>query len=128
MAAAGMDTLQVLSVKYSDQVYTLPCLYMLLLSYFDIFFYLQTSKGSVLQKVWQGIVKMNETDPDVLSTPIEVHLDKLRRGWYVYLIDQVIIDNNMKCDISLGKELFLPLNVAVGIQKRSPLQKIISDQ
>lgn len=78
--------------------------------------------------MWQGIITFQQNGEDVLNPTNDFHIEKLRAGGYVYMIDQISIDTLMDCEISIAKEKFIPLPIALGIQKGSPLSQLLSDQ
>ncbi|KAL5015804.1 hypothetical protein ScPMuIL_005393 [Solemya velum] len=46
---------------------------------------LKNSKLEVYRKMWEGIVRFNSTDPDVLHQQSGVHMDKVSRGGYAFI-------------------------------------------
>ncbi|XP_069104062.1 glutamate receptor ionotropic, delta-1-like isoform X1 [Argopecten irradians] len=88
-------------------------------------------KHSVLpefKSVWQGIERFNESDPSVLSTNPDVHIQKVLEGNYAYLGDKTQIEIKManECTLRTGKEEVLPFQYAFGLPNLSPFTEMIS--
>ncbi|CAC5371236.1 GRIN [Mytilus coruscus] len=81
-----------------------------------------------LQAVWNGIIATNQTDPRVLSTNPDVHMQKLRENYYAYIAEKSYfeIESSSDCDLHIAKEEFLPLQYAIGLPNNSPFTKIFS--
>lgn len=88
----------------------------------------QESNSTALHKVWIGMNEFHLTDPDVLSPFNDVHIEKLRGGNYIYIIDTPSIDTLLDCGIIMGKEQFFPSSAAFGVQKGSPLRQLLSER
>ncbi|XP_060078728.1 glutamate receptor ionotropic, kainate 2-like, partial [Ylistrum balloti] len=88
-------------------------------------------KHSVLSEfkaVWQGIERFNESDPSVLSTNPDVHIQKVLSSNYAYLGDKTQIEIKManECTLRTGKEEVLPFQYAFGLPNLSPFTEMIS--
>ncbi|OWF39812.1 Glutamate receptor ionotropic, kainate 3 [Mizuhopecten yessoensis] len=88
-------------------------------------------KHSVLPEfkaVWQGIERFNASDPSVLSTDPDVHIQKVLDSNYAYLGDKTQIEIKManECTLRTGKEEVLPFQYAFGLPNLSPYTDLIS--
>ncbi|KAL3861017.1 hypothetical protein ACJMK2_007110 [Sinanodonta woodiana] len=93
-------------------------------------FYFQESKMKEYSDIGKGIIDFNKSDTSVLSTSIDVHVDKVRAGGYAFIVDktftEIIVEK--ECSLMKMKEEFLPLKYAIGLPKNSPYAKIMSDE
>ncbi|KAL3860944.1 hypothetical protein ACJMK2_007039 [Sinanodonta woodiana] len=92
--------------------------------------YVQTSATKEFRDIGKGIKEFNKSDPSVLSTNIDSHVEKVRSGGYAFISDKAIIESVIakECSMTKIKEEFLPLNYAIGLPKNSPYTNIVSDK
>lgn len=83
-----------------------------------------------LQAVWAGIKQFNETDPEVLSSNPNVHIQKMYREKYVYFGDKVYMDirKSNRCELMTAEEEIPNNYYAVGLPNNSLYTKMFSDQ
>ncbi|XP_033760011.1 uncharacterized protein LOC117342117 isoform X2 [Pecten maximus] len=98
-------------------------------AFIDIF---KTSKQHVYQQVWDGLVRFNQSENDVMSSNPEVHITKVLSGDYVFLGDKTFNEIKMRsrneCDLVITKEEFLPLQYAVGLPNNSPYTRLFANE
>ncbi|ESO96489.1 hypothetical protein LOTGIDRAFT_115937, partial [Lottia gigantea] len=92
--------------------------------------FLKTANTPDTKALWAGVVKFNKTDPVVLSIDVDTHLKKVANGNYAFLADKAMLEIKMatECDWVFLKELFYPLQYAVGLPMKSPYNKLFYDE
>ncbi|KAL3861015.1 hypothetical protein ACJMK2_007108 [Sinanodonta woodiana] len=93
-------------------------------------FYIQTSTTKEFIDIGKGIKEFNKSDPSVLTTNIDSHVEKVRSGGYAFISNKATIESviTKECSMTKIKEEFLPLNYAIGLPKNSPYTKTVSDK
>ncbi|XP_041351078.1 glutamate receptor ionotropic, kainate 2-like [Gigantopelta aegis] len=81
------------------------------------------------QKIWDGLVKFNKTDTDVLAPHFPEHRQKVEKGNYVFFSERSILqmwaeDN---CDLVFLDEIFYKVNFAIGFPLNSPYTRLFSE-
>ncbi|XP_021355128.1 glutamate receptor ionotropic, delta-1-like [Mizuhopecten yessoensis] len=98
-------------------------------AFIDIF---KTSQQHVYRKVWNGLVRFNESDGNVLSSDPDIHISKVLDGNYVFLGDKTYSEIKMRtrkeCDMVMTKEEFLPLQYAIGLPNNSPYTRLFANE
>ncbi|CAC5388392.1 unnamed protein product [Mytilus coruscus] len=83
------------------------------------------------RKLWNGILKFNQSDPSVLSSDPAEQIGKVRGGNYAYIGDRTYLDMaiGQSCDMSfISNDDFHPLLVALPLPNNSPFLKVFSDE
>ncbi|XP_052784781.1 ionotropic receptor 93a-like [Mya arenaria] len=90
----------------------------------------KTSKRKEFRAIGDAWIEFNKTDPDVTSTDFNVHMAKVKEGYYGWIGDTVVIEMAMDkdCDLLMIKERFLPIKYAFGFTNNSPHAQIFSKQ
>ncbi|KAK3095885.1 hypothetical protein FSP39_020337, partial [Pinctada imbricata] len=88
------------------------------------------SQLSILQSVWAGIVKNNQSDSRVLHPDPNVHIDKILNEKYVYLGDKVYMDLRTynDCRLMTAEEEFPNMQYGVGLPNNSLHTKLFSNK
>ncbi|XP_069103797.1 glutamate receptor ionotropic, kainate 2-like [Argopecten irradians] len=97
-------------------------------AFIDIF---KTSQQRSFKQVWDGIVRFNQTDKDVLTSDPALHITKVLSGDYVFLADktynELMIRSRKECDLIMTNEEFLPFQYAVGLPNNSPYTRLFAN-
>ncbi|XP_052784546.1 glutamate receptor ionotropic, kainate 2-like isoform X2 [Mya arenaria] len=90
----------------------------------------KTSTRKEFRAIGDAWMEFNKTDPDVISTDVDVHMAKVKEGFYGWIGDTVVIEMALTkdCDLLMIKERFLPLKYAFGFTNNSPHAQIFSKQ
>ncbi|XP_021374093.1 glutamate receptor ionotropic, delta-2-like [Mizuhopecten yessoensis] len=90
----------------------------------------QLSSLPVFKAVYEGMVRFNRTDPDVLSLDQKVHIDKVLRGNYVHIGDrsQIQVKTANECSLFTGSAEIQPVQYSFGLPNGSPLTDLFSQK
>ncbi|XP_060603081.1 glutamate receptor ionotropic, kainate glr-3-like [Ruditapes philippinarum] len=93
-------------------------------------FVFETSKRPEFRRVGDAIAEFSKKDPAVLATDFDVQLEKVKKGWYGWIGDAVVMELEMAkdCDLMMIKDKFLPLRYAFGFTNNSPHEQIFTKQ
>ncbi|XP_050395123.2 probable glutamate receptor [Patella vulgata] len=82
----------------------------------------------IFQQVWSGIVRENQTNPNILSGDADVQYDLVLNSKYVLLADSSIYDDwaSRNCDIKKIKETDFSFDYSIGLQNNSAYTRQIS--
>ncbi|CAC5388394.1 GRIN [Mytilus coruscus] len=92
---------------------------------------LKNSELPERKKIWNGILKFNQSDPSVLNSDPAEQIRKVRGGKYAYIGDRTYLDMAIgeSCDMSvISPADFHTLLIALPLPSNSPFLKVFSDE
>ncbi|XP_063400029.1 probable glutamate receptor [Mytilus trossulus] len=92
---------------------------------------LKSSELPERQKLWNGILEFNKSDPSVLSSDPAEQIRKVRGGYYAYIGERIYLDMAIgkKCDMTvISSSDFHPLLIAPALPNNSPFLNVFSDE
>ena len=91
-------------------------------------FTFQCSKLPSYQKLWMKLTQTLESGFGALSGNPDVHMNYVHQQDYVFITDEmtVEIEQSKSCEISVGREKYMPMKYGVGLQNNSVYTDMIS--
>lgn len=87
------------------------------------------AKAGVYKKLWDGIKKNYEKNPNILATSKLTHTQAVADGNYAFISDRTILERiaiaDTSCQLLLLSAHFLPMALGIGIHKDVPYRLVI---
>ena len=80
--------------------------------------------------MWQRIEEFNKSDPGVLGFSHSGHIQKVKDGYYVYILDRTSMELEMATDCTikeLGESLDYKFLYSIGMRKNSAYQHLLGE-
>ena len=81
-------------------------------------------------QLWERIVGWNQSDPSVLSSDVDVHLQRMLQGGYAYIHSREgsAVARLKNCHLALIGEKDAPsTNINIALRKNSAYRKLFQD-
>ena len=89
---------------------------------------MQDAKTFPYKEMWEHMVEFFENDYEIVNPDHQVHLDKIRRAKYVYILDQTSMELEMAKDctlINIEEVLGSKYLYTIGMRNNSAYQQLI---